>query len=197
VRGLAIAAVMVLLGVGAVWVGKHAPVPSNHPSAAQLARERKAELAYRALRKRIAVNARRSRALARARVRWARRANNICRSVVRTDRAALRRVERTTSLAEALDILGRAEVQGRSVMARLEALQPPPGRTARRVKRMLDLYDKAFALDQAAFVALRNGDRAGLVRILQREIPIGERGDAIARDLGATVCADGVFADSA
>ena len=80
-------------------------------------------------------------------------------------------------------------------MRKLEALSPPPGRTARRVRRMLDLYDKAFALDQAAFAALRSGDQAGLVRILQREIPLGERGDAIARDLGANVCADGIFAD--
>jgi hypothetical protein len=188
VRALAIAAVMVLLGVGAVWVGKHAPVPSNHPSAAQLARERKAELAYRALQKRIRVGARR--------VRWARRANRICGSVARADLAALRRIKRTTSRAEALDILSTIEVQGRSVLNRLEALQPPPGRTARRVRSLLDLYEKTFALDEAAFAALRNGDRAGFVRIVQREIPLSERGDAIARDLGANVCADGIFADS-
>jgi hypothetical protein len=192
---LAIAAVVVLLGVGAVWVGKHAPVPSNHPSASQLARERKAELVYRALQKRIAVNARRSRARERARARWARGANRICRSVVRADRAALGRIRRTTSRAEALDILGRVEVQGLTVMRKLEALSRPPGRTGRRVRRMLELYDKAFALDRAAFVALRSGDRARLVRILEQQTPIGLRGDAIARDLGAHVCADGVFAD--
>src|SRR5205809_7564701 len=96
---------MVLLGIGAVWVGKHAPVPSNHPSLSQLARERKAELAYRALQKRIRAGARRRRALERARARWARRANGICGSVARADLAALRRIKRTTSRAEALDIL--------------------------------------------------------------------------------------------
>src|SRR5437868_3015726 len=136
---------MVLLGIGAVWVGKHAPVPSNHPSAAQLARERKAEIVYRALQKRIAVDARRSMARARARARWARRANRICGSVVRTDRAALGRIRRTTSRAQALDLLGRVEVRGRTVMRQLEALPRPPGRTGRRVRLMLDLYDKAFA----------------------------------------------------
>jgi hypothetical protein len=187
---------MVLLGVGAVWVGKHAPVPSNHPSPAQLARERKAELAYRALQKRIRAGARRRSARERARARWARRANRICGSVARADLAALRRIKRTTSRAAALDILSTIEVQGRSVLGRLEALQAPPGRTARRVRSLLDLYEKTFALDEAAFAALRNGDRAGFVRIVQREIPLSERGDAIARDLGANVCADGIFADS-
>jgi hypothetical protein len=195
VRVLAIAAVMVLLGVGAVWVGKHAPVPSNHPSAAQLARERKAELAYRALQMRIRVGARRARARERARIRWAHRANRICRSVTRADWAALRRIGRTTSQAEALHILSRIEVQGRSVLDKLEALSRPPGRTARRVKRMFDLYEKTFALDQAAFAALRSGDRTGVIRIVRREIPLSEQGDAIARDLGANVCADGIFAD--
>src|SRR5205823_2282885 len=141
---------MVLLGIGAVWVGKHAPVPSNHPSAAQLARERKAELAYRALQRRIRAGERRRRALERARVRWARGANRICGSIVRADRAALRRVERTTSLAEAFDILSTAEAQGRGVMDKLAALPRPRGRTGRRVRSMLDLYEKAFAYDQAA-----------------------------------------------
>jgi hypothetical protein len=186
---------MVLLGIGAVWVGKHAPVPSNHPSASQLARERRAEIAYRALQKRIRADARRARARERARVRWVRRANRICGSVARADFAALRRVARTASQAEALDILSRIEVQGRSVLDKLEALPRPPGRTARRVRRMFDLYEKTFALDRSALAALRSGDRAGVVRIVRREIPLSEQGDAIARDLGANVCADGVFAN--
>jgi hypothetical protein len=60
---------------------------------------------------------------------------------------------------------------------------------------MLSLYEQAYALDQEAFAAIRRGDRAGVLRILRREIPLGERGDEIARDLDANVCADGVFAD--
>jgi hypothetical protein len=195
VRVLAIAAVMVLLGVGAVWVGKHAPVPSNHPSAAQLARARKAEVAYRALRKRIATGARRAKARERARARWAHRANRICGSVARGELAALRRIGQTTSRAEVVDILSRVEAEGRRVLDKLEALPPPPGRTARRVQSMLLLYEKTFALDLSALAALRNGDRAGVVRIVRREIPLSERGAAIARDLGANVCADGIFAD--
>jgi len=186
---------MILLGVGAVWVGKHAPVPSNHPSASQLARERKLELAYHALQKRITASARRRRALERARVRWARRANRICGSVAQANWAVLRRATQTTSRAEALDILSSVEVRGRRVLDELEALQPPPGRTARRVRRMLALYEKTYALDREAFAVLRRGDRSALARILRQEIPLSEQGDEIARDLGANVCADGVFAD--
>jgi hypothetical protein len=60
---------------------------------------------------------------------------------------------------------------------------------------MLGLYEKTYALDREAFDALRRGDRAGVARILQQEGPLRQQGDAIARDLGANVCADGVFAD--
>jgi hypothetical protein len=185
---------MVLLGIGAVWVGKHAPVPSNRPTASELARNRRLELAYHALQVRLDVRARRARALARARHRWAHRANRICGSVARTDLAALRRINRAHSTAEVLDILARAEVAGRTVLDKLEALPRPPGRAGVRVRRMLGLYEKAYALDQEAFAAIRRGDRARLVRILEQEIPLAQRGDVIARDLGANVCADGVFA---
>jgi hypothetical protein len=192
---LAIAAVMVLLGIGAVWVGRHAPVPSNHPSASQLARDRRLERANRALGRRLRAQARRAKALERARHLWARRANRICGSVTRADRAALGRLVRAQSAAEVIDILSRFEVEGRRVLDGLEALAPPPGRAATRVKRMLSLYEQTYALDQQAFAAIRHADRAGLVRILRREIPLSERGDAIARDLDANVCADGIFAD--
>lgn len=188
---------MALLGVGGVWVAKHAPVPSNHPSASQLARDRRFELAYHALQAQIAADARRARTLERARNRWVRRANKICGSVARADWAAFRRVTRTRSQAEALDILATVEFRGRSVLDELEALRPPPGRTARRIRRMLGLYEKTYALDQEAFAALRRSDRSGVARILQQEIPLAEQADEIARDLGANVCADGVFADPA
>jgi hypothetical protein len=192
---LAIAAAVVLLGVGAVWVGKHAPVPSNHPSASQLARNRKLERVNRALGRRLRAQARRARQLERARRLWARRANRICGSVARADRAALGRITRAKSAPEILDILSSVEATGRRVLDELEALPPPPGRAAVRVRRMLSLYEKTYALDQAAVTSIRRGDRAGLIRILKREIPLSERGDEIARNLDANVCADGVFAD--
>jgi hypothetical protein len=192
---LAIAAVIVLLGVGAVWVGKHAPVPSSPPSASQLARDRELERANRALARRLRARARRARALERGRRLWARRANKICNSVTGTERAAIGRITRARSAAEIIDILSSVEATGRRVLNELEALPQPPGRAAARVKRMLSLYERTYALDQKAFAAIRRGDRAGLARILRREIPLSERGDEIARDLDANVCADGIFAD--
>jgi hypothetical protein len=196
VRGLAIAAVIVLLGVGAVWVGNHAPVPSNRPSASELVRGRKLERSNRALVRRLRARERRMRALERGRRLWARRANRVCRSVARADRAALGRLLRAQSAAEVVDILSRVSAESRRVLDELAALPPPLGRSATRVRRMLSLYEQAYALDQAAFAAIRRGDRAGVIRVLRREIPLSERGDEIARGLDANVCADGVFADS-
>jgi hypothetical protein len=195
VRVLAIAAATVLLGVGAVWVGKHAPVPSNRPSASELARDRQLELAYRSLQVRLGIRERRARALARARNRWAHRANRICGSVARADWAALRRINRAHSTVEILNILASAEVAERRVLDELEALPRPPGRAGARVRRMLGLYEKAYALDREAFAAIRGGDHPRLFRIVEQELPLVERADEIARDLNANVCADGVFAD--
>ena len=111
------------------------------------------------------------------------------------ERAAIGRITRARSAAEIIDILSGVEATGRRVLDELEALPPPPGRAAARVKRMLSLYEQTYALDQQAFAAIQRGDRAGLARILRREISLSERGDEIARDLDANVCADGIFAD--
>jgi hypothetical protein len=195
VRALAIAALTVLLGIGAVWVGKHAPVPSNRPTTSQLARDRRLELAYRALQKRIGVDARRARALARARNRWARRANRLCGSVARSDWAALARIHRAHSTAEILDIFASAEVAERRVLTELETLPRPPGRAGVRIRRMFGLYEKAYAQEPAEVAALRAGDRPRLARIVVQVLSFIDAADDIARDLGANVCADGVFAD--
>src|ERR687885_715258 len=96
---------MIMLGLGAVWVGKHAPVPSNKPSASELARDRKLELANRELGRRLDARARRRRQLERARNLWARRANRICQGVVRADRTALRGLTRVRSKSELLHLL--------------------------------------------------------------------------------------------
>jgi hypothetical protein len=192
---VAVVAALVLLGIGAVWVGKHAPVPSNRPTASQLARDRKLELAYRALKVRLGIRARRARALAQARNRWARRANRICGSIARADWAALRRISRAHSTVEILDILASAEIAERRVLDELEALPRPPGRARVRIRRMFGLYEKAYALEREAFAAIRGGDHPRLARIVEQEFPFVQRADEIARDLNANVCADGVFAD--
>ena len=195
VRVLVIAAAVVLLGIGAVWVGKHAPVPSNHLTASQLARDRKLDLAYRALKVRLGIRARRARALAQARNRWARRANRLCGSVTRSDWAALLRIHRAHSTAEILDILAGAEFAERRVLDELEALPRPPGRAGVRIRRMFGLYEKAYALEQDEFAVIRSGDHARLFHLVEQEFPLIEQADDIARGLNANVCADGVFAD--
>jgi hypothetical protein len=186
---------MVLLGVGAVWVGKHAPVPSNKPTASELARDRRLERINRAIGRRLHVRARHARRLDRARRLWARRANKICGTANKADRAAFIRLMRAKSPTEVVDVVSRAEVEARRVLDELEALPLPPGRAAARVRRMLSLYEQTYAFDRAATDAIRRGDRAGFIRAVRRELPLGERGDAIARDLGADVCGED-FSDS-
>jgi hypothetical protein len=185
---------VVLLGIGAFWVGKHAPVPSHHPTASQLARSRRLEVSYRALEVRLRIRARRARALARARNRWAHQANRICGSSARATWAALNRISRAHSKLEMLDILASAEVAERRVLDELEALPRPPGRTRVRIRRMFGLYERAYALEREAFAALQAGDRSRLARVLEQELPLAERADEIVYDLNAKVCGD-AFAD--
>src|SRR5918912_1697297 len=108
-RVLLLAALLILLGVGAVWVGKHAPVPSNRASARELARVRKLERAHRALVRRLRARARRAEALERARNRWARRANGICGRAVGVERTALRRIGQARSAGEFFDVLSTTQ----------------------------------------------------------------------------------------
>jgi hypothetical protein len=194
-RVLLLAALLILLGVGAVWVGKHAPVPSNRASARELARVRKLERAHRALVRRLRARARRAEALERARTRWARRANGICRRAVGVERTALRRIGQARSAGEFFDVLSTTQGESRAVLSELEALPPPPGRAA-SFQRMVRAYEAGSSLGDEAVAALRRGDAAGALRIVQRALRVGEHGDEVARNLGAYVCADGIFADS-
>ena len=195
-RALAVAAVVILLGVGAVWVGKHAPVPSNRPSASELARDRALAHADRALTRRLRARARRVRARERARARWARRANRICETAVPLDRTAFRRLTRGgQSIPELLAMISRIEDANRTVLNDLEALPPPPGRRA-AFKRMLSAYEKGFAQNEEMVAALRRGQTAAVLPMIRRAARLNIEGDDIARELGANVCADGMFADS-
>src|ERR687885_2995108 len=104
-RVFLLAALLILLGVGAVWIGKHAPVPSNRASARELARVRKLERTHRALVRRLRARARRAEALERARTRWARRANGICRRGGGVERVALRRIWQARAAGEFFELL--------------------------------------------------------------------------------------------
>jgi hypothetical protein len=91
-------------------------------------------------------------------------------------------------------MITRIEDASRMVLRGLEALPPPPGRAA-AFKRMLSAYERGFALNEEMVAAFRRGQTAGVLRIIQRAARLNLEGDDIARDLGANVCADGIFAD--
>jgi len=92
-------------------------------------------------------------------------------------------------------MISRIEDASRTVLKGLEALPPPPGRTA-AFRRMLAAYEQGFALDEEMVAALRRGQTAGFLPLIQRAARLNLKGDDIARELDASVCADGIFAYS-
>jgi hypothetical protein len=58
---------------------------------------------------------------------------------------------------------------------------------------MLDLVERALAIDHAALSALQRNDRRTFLRLVRQELPLGNRANAIASALGADVCAQRAF----
>jgi hypothetical protein len=99
------------------------------------------------------------------------------------------------SIPELLAMISRIEDANRTVLNDLEALPPPPGRRA-AFKRMLSAYERGFAQNEEMVAALRRGQTAAVLPMIRRAARLNIEGDDIARELGANVCADGMFADS-
>jgi hypothetical protein len=99
------------------------------------------------------------------------------------------------SLPELLDMISRIEDANRRVLGGLEALPPPPGRAA-AFRRMLRAYERGFVVNEQMVAALRSGRLADVPRLLERAAQLNLQGDDVARGLGPTVCADGIFADT-
>jgi hypothetical protein len=74
----------------------------------------------------------------------------------------------------------------------LRALSPPDGSEV-KAEQMLDLYTEAGEFNTDILEALRAGDEARAVELSDAQLQIGERGDAIAGQLGATVCTQEPF----
>jgi hypothetical protein len=111
-------------------------------------------------------------------------------------RVAFRRLVRGgQSLPQLLQMISRIENASRTVLQNLKALPPPPGRAA-AFTRMLRAYEQGFALEEEMVAAPRRGQIAGVLPLIQRAARLNVKGDDIARDLDANVCADGIFAYS-
>jgi hypothetical protein len=116
---------------------------------------------------------------------WAKQANAICLSL-NEDAAALGTAQSRT---EMLELLPRSLDLADAALVELRAL-PAPRRDRRDVKRMLDLFARFIARERQAVAALTASDTAGFARFTAQAFAANNRGNAIARRLGADQCAE-------
>lgn len=158
-------AVLALFGLGAVWAGKHLPLPHQEKSAAEVAREATLDPQV-----------------------WGGRANKICGRIDRRLRADARRLRRASSREQALRRLTAIQADFVSGFLELQALPVPPT-VERRVDRLFRLYRLELGLYDRLTQAFRAGDRAKYLAILKRIERGSARHRGLALRLGAPYCA--------
>lgn len=117
---------------------------------------------------------------------WARKANAICRSL-NAETEQLGQPQTRTELAQ---LLPQSVTLAQGALAELRAL-PAPKRDAKRIARMLRHFDRFVALETEAVAALGANDTETFARLTARAFGANDRGNEVARSLGATRCAVG------
>jgi hypothetical protein len=121
-----------------------------------------------------------------SRARWVKQANAVC-ARLNGDAVALgtpqSREQLLVMLPQALDLADAA-------LAELRAL-PAPRRDRARIARMLDFFARFAAAEREAVKALEAGDTAEFARRTAQAFAVNDRGNRIARALGAHRCAEG------
>ena len=114
---------------------------------------------------------------------WVARANAVCERF----REDLLATKLPTAPDQVLPFVQKFVDTAKTAVARLRALPAPKGEKA-RVAAMLAEYDTMVAALDEMVVAARDGNRAKLQRLADLVDAAGNRGDAIAAELGATAC---------
>ena len=117
---------------------------------------------------------------------WARKASRICARLNR-DAAALGTPQTRDDL---LALLPQSLDLGDAALAELKKL-PGPRRDASRRARMLHEFGRFLALERKAVAALTAGDAEAYARHTGAAFRANDRGNRIARELGARACAEG------
>ena len=117
---------------------------------------------------------------------WAKKANAICTSL-NEEAAALGTPQSPTEMVELLPLsLDLAE----AALVDLRALDVP--RKGRRdVKKMLNLFGRFVSLERQAVTSMTGNDTAGFARFTALAFAANDRGNSVARLLGAHRCAEG------
>jgi len=117
---------------------------------------------------------------------WRKDANGIC-ATLNHDTANLGTPQTQAELAQKLP--ASLELAG-AALAELDALQTPKAER-KKIKRMLKLFGQFVAVQQQAVTALQAADTAEFARLTGEAFKANDRGNAIARELGARRCAVG------
>lgn len=122
---------------------------------------------------------------------WAKQANAICADL-NADAADLGtpagREKMLVVLPKGLDLADSALVALRAV--------PAPAADEPRIAKMLGLFGGFVKKERQAVEALRAGDTAAFVQLNGRAFALNNKGNVLARDLGAAECAEGGSEDS-
>jgi hypothetical protein len=118
--------------------------------------------------------------------RWAKDANRICRALD-ADARALGTPQTREDLVQRLP---QSLTLAEGALEELRALDAPAAARA-RVDRMLRHFDRFVALERDAVNSLTANDVEGFARLTARAFRANDRGNAIARSLGAGRCAVG------
>jgi hypothetical protein len=117
---------------------------------------------------------------------WRKGANGVC-ATLNHDTANLGTPQ---TQAELLQRLPASLTLAQGALKELEAL-PTPKAQRKAIKKMLKLFTQFVAKQQEALAALQAADTAEFARLTGEAFRANDRGNAIARDLGARQCAVG------
>jgi hypothetical protein len=117
---------------------------------------------------------------------WRKSANGVC-ATLNHDTASLGTPQ---TQAELLQRLPASLTLAQGALKELEAL-PTPKAQRKAIKKMLKLFTQFVARQQEALTALQAADTAEFARLTGEAFRANDRGNAIARDLGAKQCAVG------
>jgi hypothetical protein len=117
---------------------------------------------------------------------WAKQANQIC-AALNADTAAL---GNPTGREKMLEVLPTGLDLADTALVSLRAV-PAPAPDQPRITKMLALFGGFVKTERQAVEALRSGNTVTFVRLNGRAFALNNKGNVIARDLGAGQCAEG------
>jgi hypothetical protein len=119
---------------------------------------------------------------------WASQADAVCTEMA----GEVQALPFPSSAAEAVTWIDSLDAVLSRTVSKLHGIPAPPGR-AGQVRQMLAAYDQALAGLHTLLEAAKHGQKIDSDAVQKRTATLGERADAMARDLGATACGGGLL----